>query len=230
MGLLDKTTKGGMKMKKKLFTGLVIGLLVLGMAEVVSAYLITNGSFEAGSFIPNTDNAMSLPVGSTQIVGWTVMNGEIAWINTPNSWGIIGSDGNFFLDLVGYHDSAPYGEVSQIITSTVGQRYTLSFDLGTDQSNPLFSGPISVLASAGNTSQPFVFNPTGNGSQWQTFSLDFVATSPNTPISIVGTGGKNYIGLDNVSVAPVPVPSTMLLFGTGLIGLAGLGRKKFLKK
>jgi hypothetical protein len=32
------------------------------------------------------------------------------------------------------------------------------------------------------------------------------------------------------STAPVPEPATMLLFGTGLIGLTGFGRKKLLKR
>jgi len=38
-------------------------------------------------------------------------------------------------------------------------------------------------------------------------------------------GNDNLMG----STAPVPEPATLLLFGTGLIGLAGVGRKKFKK-
>jgi len=33
----------------------------------------------------------------------------------------------------------------------------------------------------------------------------------------------------NSSIAPVPEPGTLILFGTGLVGLAGWGRKKFRK-
>jgi hypothetical protein len=226
IGLPDliKAEKGGMSVKKKLYARFLAGLLAFSMAEIASASLVTNGGFELGNFIGNPDGGMSLPLGSNEIDGWTVVNAEAGWLNTPNVYGLVASEGSFFLDLTGYRNSTPYGGVSQTINTSPGQQYTLSFDLETGQPNPWVIGPISIMASAGSISESFTLDP---GTQWQALGFDFVADSDMTPITIIGTVGYQYIGLDNVSVSPVPLPASVWFFISGLGVLFVRFRKKF---
>jgi hypothetical protein len=181
------------------------------------AGLITNGSFEQGAFVGDGDDAMSLSPGSTTITGWTTINAEITWIDNGNPLGIVASDGVKSLDLTGYHDSRPYGGIEQTIATTQGQTYVLGFDI---LGNLNFGSSPSVLASAGSTTSTFTFNPTAFTAQSQYYTLNFTATSASTVVSFVGTGsGGVYIGLDNVSVVPVPEPASLALLSMGISSL-----------
>ena len=206
--------------------GFVLAAVVLCVGLPAHANLLLNGSFESGNFIPDGNNTMSLAVGATDMTGWTVVNNPLAWIGPLNPFNLSASDGGYFLDLSGYDDSAPYGGVlqSQTIATTIGAQYQLSFDIGTD---PLYDGaPVSVQVTAGSASAIFTSTPL-NPNQWQSFNLDFIATSANTSISLVGQAGTNekYIGLDNVNLMIIPEPSTLTLFaGAGLLVFAAWRR------
>ena len=171
-----------------------------------STNLIINGSFEQGSFAPDENQSMSLDAESKALAGWTITN-QVQWITTPNPWNFEAVDGKFVLDLTGYVDAPPYGGVSQTIATRLRAKYMLSFYIGTMESgpDPMLAGPVSVLASAGSTSVEFSPTPNGEGNKWQKVLMEFTAISTNTVITIQGTKAQNYIGLDQVSVTPVPV-------------------------
>ena len=178
--------------------------------------LIKNGSFEnaAKGYSPPTGNGESLANGSTAIAGWTVFGGladdGLAWLTNGNAYGVSTPYKSDFLDLTGYHDGQPYFGVEQTIKTVAGVTYDLTFRLGEDNGSVYYSGPVSVEAAAGSTSQKFKFASKQSGNVWKSFTLEFTATSTNTLISIQGLSGDQYIGLDDVAVKPAtqsPSPS-----------------------
>ena len=207
----------------------IVGATVAALGPIAHAQnLLLNPSFELGTFVNRGDGFEILNAGDTSMTAWTVINDTLAWGTTPNSAAIVPFDGSFFLDLQGDGIfGAPYGGVSQSLTTIIGQPYHLSFILGTQQTTPNGQGPVSVSATGGSTTLPFTFDPGGTGTQWGEFGFDFTATSTTSPISIIGTStaGGAYIGLDFVSVTQTPEPSALALLIGGAL-MAGLVRNK----
>jgi hypothetical protein len=73
----------------------------------------------------------------------------------------------------------------------------------------------------------------GGASQWEyTYNLPNVSAGTHYLQVLCEDHGSATgweINLSGDEAAPVPEPATMLLLGTGLVGLAGFGRKKFKK-
>ena len=56
----------------------------------------------------------------------------------------------------------------------------------------------------------------------------FISDIPFTSVKVIGGSGTNqqHYSLDNMTYSPVPVPAAVWLFGSGLIGLIGIARRK----
>lgn len=208
----------------RLVTRALSAIAIVCAAGASHANLLSNGSFETGTFAPPSNQTMSLNIGSTAITGWTVGSDLLAWIGTGNPWSLAANDGDRFLDLTDYSFGAPFGGVAQTITITAGATYSLSFDLG---SSNRWGRPSAILASAGGTSTTFTSALVGGVNDWEHMTMKFVASGPSTTISLRGATGQNYIGLDNASVdfvSGVPEPDTWAMSLAGLIFVGGMAR------
>jgi choice-of-anchor C domain-containing protein len=195
--------------------GLLAGAALLLSAQSASAVTITNGSFES-PIAPNP--YVTLAPGDTSL-GWTVGGAGVDHI--ANNWQA--SDGNQSLDL----SALNAGSVSQQLNNlTVGQEYTVTFDMA---GNPT-GDTKSMSVSAGGTFGLYSFNTAGHtvaDMGWTTFTYVFIATAVTDILEFASlnfnSGGP---ALDNVSIAATPIPGAILLFGSALGGMGFLGYRR----
>ena len=82
------------------------------------ASLLTNGSFETGTFVDDGNKTMTFTAVPGSITDWTVVGSHVSWIDTGNPLGLSAQDGDRFLDLTGYTPGAPFGGVTQTVATT----------------------------------------------------------------------------------------------------------------
>ena len=224
-----------MKLFLKTFSILLLMFLFLCPGAFASPVTVENWSFESSSGTEYPDSGGGIWYMG-DITGWDYSGDGIygIWAPTVLYTGDV-PDGDF----IGYlHEE---GSIRQTTNHLIEANnvFTLSLDIGnrSDMDFPAYT----VNLMAGNTILDFGSVVPGEG-LFSTLTLSYTALlgdlniGQNLGIQIFSGGPQlnfDNVRLSNDAIAnhAVPEPATMLLLGTGLLGLAGYGRKKkFFKK
>jgi len=216
-------------MKEKLIlTGMMTGIFLFSLVTISSADLIKNGSFEASNVTDHNGRWEQF----SSIGGWS--NTDFTEIQTKLLFGPA-ADGDQYVELDSRsRDGNDW--LTQIFNTVVNQKYDFSFAFSPRQDRAENILEFGIWSDKGNqwlSSNNLSASGTGTrGTDWNYHTYYFVADANSATIAFRDGGADDSYGtfIDDVSVAPVPEPATMLLFGAGLVGLASTRLRKKTKK
>jgi choice-of-anchor C domain-containing protein len=221
--------------KAKLTPTILVIAVCLFLAFVLvpeaQANLIDNGSFDGTGTIPpdpaDPGNYKTLVATNNDIPGWRVTTNQIKWVR--DWW--TAQEGELSIDLSGGKDpdlgNPPYPGTLEATSwnPTSGETYTVTFYM---TGNFIGTGDTikSLEVRAGGQSTSFTFTKPSDWTSnvgWEKKTWTFTAsnTDPLRFVSLEDSSRGPVI--DNVSVGLVPLPPSLLLLGTGLMGLGALG-------
>jgi len=166
---------------------------VLPFTLAVGSTIVNNGGFETGDFTGWTLNADGIVNGTIDdaVVSASTFNGASSFVHS----GIYG---------VVLGESPGLGYLNQTLTTLPGQNYLISFWFA----NPTGSGSATpnqfLVQWNGNT----LFNQTNLPfGSWTNLQFVAAATSASTVLQFGFEDTPSYLGLDDVSVTPITLPS-----------------------
>ncbi len=218
---------------RKLISAALFAVLGATAAHASPVNLITNGSFE--NYTGTLNGSGWAHLGAAAIDGWT--GDPNVEIQTQPTLGITPQDGLAYVEL----DTSRNASLSQTVTLDAG-RYEFSFYYRPRVNNPggdnndmrytaLGTGVMAGGLIQGAPNPDFPIN------EWVQVALDFAVGADNTDVTFSffalgasGRGDGERCGncgalVDNVRLAPVPLPAGILLLLSAVGGFAALRRR-----
>ncbi len=219
---------------------LSVGLFFIATMGVAEANIIRNASFED---VPNAATGQGIMPGE-----WVVANVTPDTFSNDGSYGLAPSGFRNFTGVTA-HDgirwvagwsAAGQERFGQDLSNNLvaGLEYTMSGFLHqavrSDLNNP---GGYEIYLTSSSLATPvsgeylgFLGQTSSVAEGWQEYSFSFTSTVEMSGLSFLMfapiSDTSAYPGLDSVSLSAVPVPATVWLFGSGLLGLVSIARRK----